>query len=130
MFTYQSGDDELTVETEWVTVDGYETKPDSTWRFVDEAGHRHGYWNEDEPFPTLEKKTRPSFCCDECEDFDDPNGEESYYVCRNCSEEIAPRFKRVSTSKNVKTVERYTLKTVRTVTREEAEAWMNTRKVL
>lgn len=130
MLVFNSGDDELTVDTEYQTVYGYEIKPDVNWRFVDDVGHRHSYWSEGDPYPTLEERERPSYCCEECEACDDPNGVEQYYVCKECSQEVVPRKKRLSTSQNVKTTERYILKTVRTVSKEEAEAWMREKGLL
>jgi hypothetical protein len=125
VFVYTCDDGELTIETDYETVTGEETKPDTNWRFVDGAGHRHAFWSEDDPFPTLREKTRTVFCatCDCCSDED--SYEETYYVCRECSEEISPRFTTVPVTEHIKTRECYILKTVRRVTKEEALAWLS-----
>lgn len=74
---------EKTVDEVFVgTFSGRELDP--TWRYTDEAGHRH--YAEGKNYPTLEWYVDSIEYCDECQE----DHESGHWVCPLCLESIKP----------------------------------------
>jgi hypothetical protein len=123
--TIHSGDDSLEIRANSYSVEGYERVPDQHWRHVDSNGHRHTYWTEEEPFPTLDKRARTIDA-----EYEDDDEWEEYFVCKECEEEVAPRYRSKYVAKEIKGRTEYILTTVRDVTEEEAQAWLREKGML
>ena len=72
---------DFSVEVKQIDVTGIGPEPDTSWRFIDAAGHGHHY---DKGYPTLKEITEP------CEEDGETLDRHVRWECPHCGEVIEP----------------------------------------